>query len=180
MDIRKRKKNCIPDNRGMTLVELICSITVFSLIAVVVGGVMAVSTRTYRTNTIELDLQQEAQFAANRIKGLVQEAEMVSFSGGTDTDGSGSWGALIIDNGTQRFAIARADGANVLMYGEADITVEFTAIGMTSQLAGDIQSFSVDTSRFTENGTVRLDITVGREDSHYDLSTQMISRNVKK
>ena len=59
------------DNRGLTLVELLCSIAILSVLAVAVGSVLVVSAKNYQRGTSEINLQQEAQLTANQIAELI-------------------------------------------------------------------------------------------------------------
>lgn len=59
------------DNRGLTLVELLCTITILSVLAAAVGSVLVVSAKNYQRGTSEINLQQEAQLTANQIADLV-------------------------------------------------------------------------------------------------------------
>ena len=57
----------------MSLVELLCGVAILGLISATIGGIMVVSTKTYYSGTTETALQQEAQFTANRINGLIHD-----------------------------------------------------------------------------------------------------------
>lgn len=59
------------DNRGLTLVELLCAIAILSVLAAAVGSVLVVSAKNYQRGTSEINLQQEAQLTANQIADLV-------------------------------------------------------------------------------------------------------------
>lgn len=59
------------DNRGLTLVELLCSIAILSVLAAAVGSVLVVSAKNYQRGTSEINLQQEAQLTANQIADLI-------------------------------------------------------------------------------------------------------------
>lgn len=163
------------DNRGLTLVEVVCAVAIFSLIAATVGGILVFTSRTYRNGSTETAVQQEAQLAANRIGDIIQDSISAEFSGGTNA--TGSYGTLIMSNGINKYAVSLADGSNQLMYGEALSSVANDAIPLTSLLADNIVSFTADTSRFAETKTIRLDMTVEEDGREYAMSYNMTARN---
>ena len=71
--IKSRKLN----NKGVTLVEVICAIGILSLVGTAVVGMVLVSTRSYQRGVMEIEVQQEAQFAANLIGDLLKDAKEV-------------------------------------------------------------------------------------------------------
>ena len=163
------------DNRGLTLVEVVCAVAIFSLIAATVGGILVFTSRTYRNGSTETAVQQEAQLAANRIGDIIQDSISAEFSGGTNA--TGSYGTLIMSNGINKYAVSLADGSNQLMYGEALSSIANDAIPLTSLLADNIVSFTADTSRFAETKTIRLDMTVEEDGREYAMSYNMTARN---
>nr|WP_295681737.1 prepilin-type N-terminal cleavage/methylation domain-containing protein [uncultured Lachnoclostridium sp.] len=64
----------ISDHRGLTLIEVIVSLLIASLVLLAVTGFLMVSTRTYRTNSMETSLQMESQIALNQIDDLLMKA----------------------------------------------------------------------------------------------------------
>ena len=70
------KKNI--GNKGVTLIELICAIAILSVISTVIVGLVLVSANSYQRSVQEIEVQQEAQFAANLIGDLVKDATNVS------------------------------------------------------------------------------------------------------
>ena len=83
---KKRMKKL--DNRGLSLVELICAMAILSIIGTIVGGILVVSAQSYDTGINEAELQQEAQMVVNQINDLVIDTtatESVTFDGTTLT-----------------------------------------------------------------------------------------------
>lgn len=74
---RKRRKL---NNKGLSLVELVCAVAIFAVATTVIGGAMVVSAQNYSRGTNELDLQQEAQTATNLIGDLLYDATGASFN----------------------------------------------------------------------------------------------------
>ncbi|MBO4825095.1 MAG: hypothetical protein J5487_06855 [Lachnospiraceae bacterium] len=71
--LRTKKLN----NKGVSLVEVICAVGILSLVGTAVVGMMLVSTRSYQRGVLEIEVQQEAQFAANLIGDLLKDAKEV-------------------------------------------------------------------------------------------------------
>lgn len=73
--MKRRKKN----NKGMSLVELICAVAIFGVATTAVGSAMIVSAQNYSRGTYEIDVQQEAQTTTNLIGNLLVEAVAASY-----------------------------------------------------------------------------------------------------
>ena len=59
------------ENRGFTLVELICGIGILSCITAAVATVLVVSAKSYRNGIADTGLQQEGVYRLNLFGGLV-------------------------------------------------------------------------------------------------------------
>lgn len=66
-------------NKGFSLVELIITIAILGIISVSIVLAMTSSSKTYRTSSVEAQLQSEAQLVANAISEIAMDA-----SGATD------------------------------------------------------------------------------------------------
>ena len=90
------------EQRGLTLVELLISITVIALIGAVIAGLMMTGLDTYRGGKAQAELQREAAYAMNRMvqytrdarfvfvpNGRRDDADVLAMSAGIDTDGDG-------------------------------------------------------------------------------------------
>ena len=53
------------NQKGFSLVELLCAVAILSIVVTSVGTSMVVSARSYQRSNTELDLQQKAQITAN-------------------------------------------------------------------------------------------------------------------
>lgn len=71
-------------NKGLSLVELVCSIAIFGMVTVMVGGAMVVSANSYNRGATEIDLQQDAQIAANILTNLVIDSDQIMEPSGPD------------------------------------------------------------------------------------------------
>lgn len=70
-------KRLVKDHKGFSLVELICTIAIFSIIVTSVGTAMVVSARSYQSGNVELDLQQQAQITSNLLTNLIIDSDRV-------------------------------------------------------------------------------------------------------
>lgn len=76
--MKKRWKEFLTEgNRGLTLVELVCAIAIFSLITAMVGSALVVSAKSYNRGATEVDLQQDAQITENILTNLVIDSDEV-------------------------------------------------------------------------------------------------------
>ncbi len=65
------------NHKGFSLVELICTVAIFSIIITGVGSAMVISARSYSNGNVELDLQQQAQITANLLTNLIIDANVI-------------------------------------------------------------------------------------------------------
>lgn len=186
--IGQRKVNA--DNKGFTLVELLCTVAILGVISAAIGGVLMVSAKTYQSGTVESALQQEAQFTANRIAGLIVDAtENVKYyyeSAGrytevksdaeipVDSDSCSKQLEIANGSGTGSYLIVYDNTASQLLY------IEIAADGTASAaqlLAENVTGFKADVSAFGENRNVglTLEFTVGNKS--YEVDYNITSRN---
>lgn len=160
--IKKRKT----DNRGLTLVELVCAMAILSIIGTIVGGILVVSAQSYDTGINEAELQQEAQMVVNQINDLVIDTtatESVSFAGDT----------LTIPEGIKTHKV-RYDAAQQKLLYSCDASGE-------ELMASGITSFNVDTASFQNTGNLYVDIGLERmsngQPRTFNATFQITSRN---
>ena len=70
-------KSLFRNRKGFTIVELICSIAIFSIIMTSVGSALVISARSYRNGNTELGVQQQAQIASNLLTNLIIDSDKV-------------------------------------------------------------------------------------------------------
>lgn len=186
--MERQKRSFKEDNRGLTLIELLCSITIFACITAVIGSVLVVTAKTYQGGTTESALQQEAQLAVNIIEGLVVDAKdsinyyYYNASGPQQIDaeknvpsGHESTNRMlrIADDANNRTDIIFEASTNRLLYQK---TVAGTA-GTQYVLAENVSSFGTDLSKFTESNNVILDIELEKDSRTFDAEYTVTTRN---
>lgn len=144
-------------NKGLTLVEVICAVAIFAVIAATIGGVLVFSAKSYHRGSTESEVQQEAQFAANRISGIIQNATEVEYDSSKLTMKQGNLvhEVLLVDTDLKYKEIEKDDSGAVV------------SEGSLQTLAGNIKEFSADVSEFDKARTVILDMTVAKNDKEY-------------
>ena len=167
---RLREKLQKLNNRGLTLVELICAVAILSLIGTTIGGILVVSARSYDTGINEVDLQQEAQMIVNQISDLVIDttpSSPVTFSGST-------------------LSIPQGDGTHEVEYDSASGSLYYSYASTTETISDELMAtgitvFSVDTSSFTDSGNLYVDLGLKRESQNgprtFEATFQITSRN---
>lgn len=154
------------NNKGITLVELICAIAIMVVLASAVASIMIVSAKAYSAGSVEAELQQEAQLLSNQIERLVQfasDATAVSTSELKITEGaSGNVYTLKLDTSTN--------------------TVEYTdeTTGSTAPMANDVEELVFDTSDFADDGVVKMFVKAKRGDNEFSGNFTISSRNISK
>lgn len=156
------------DNKGLSLVEVICAVAIFSVITATIGGVLVFSARSYQKGSTESEIQQEAQFAANRISGIIQNATEVSFSAPT----------LEMKKGNVVYKVSFNEENKNLEYRETVKAADGTETTSDAQiLAGNIKDFKADVSEFDVAHTVILDMIVAKNNKEYPVRYTMNARN---
>lgn len=144
----KLRRRLGKNHKGYSLVELICTIAIFSIIITGVGTAMVVSARSYKNGSVELDLQQQAQITSNLLTNLIIDSDRVVEASGSrlvlekvesgvlvtyeiqlESDGSGGHkitytsnagsGTLAENVDASGFTVSQDDGGNV------DFTLKF-------------------------------------------------------
>lgn len=159
----KMKEAAKRDNRGLSLVEILCAVAIFSLIVAGVSTIIVLSSKTFRRGVTETNLQQEAQLVANRIGTIVQDACEASFDSGTLTLKTSD-----ADGNVKTYEIIHQDGE--LRYKEEGTP-------FYAKLAGKIEEFTVATDDFDKSNTVYLDMKLADDNKVYKVQYAIAARN---
>lgn len=76
-EMMKWIKKFSQNQKGFSLVELLCAVAILSIVIASVGTSMVVSARSYQRGNAELDLQQKAQITANLLTNLIIDSDEV-------------------------------------------------------------------------------------------------------
>lgn len=158
-------------NKGFTLVELLCSIAILSVITLAVSTALVVTAKNYDSGTTEARLQQEAQFTVNRLEGLIVDATSdVSFDPASAT--------MTIINPDGKYVVELIDGK--LYFSEITLDAHGAEVVETGVLAENVDKFEADISEFPTNHTLRMVLGVSLRGRHFEGAYQITSRNGAK
>lgn len=160
--MRRCWKRLMKSHKGFTLVELICTIAIFSIVITGVGTAMVVSARSYQRGNAELDLQQQAQITSNLLTNLIIDSDRV-----VQADGN----TLIVEKVESGVTIVYQvylDGSNIMYTTSANTEPHI--------LAENVQDFSV---RQDVGGNVdfALKITDAGNTRNYESDYHVTPRN---
>ena len=165
--VLEEKKN----NRGMSLVEVVCAVAIFGLTATLVSTAMTSSMQSYNRGIQETDLQKEAQMFANQISELVIDSTAdVSFDASTKT--------LTIEQTNDAGASIKHK-----IYLDADGKVWYCdandASGETQLLAEGVASIDFDLTNFSRTGNLGVKLALKSADNNrdYNANYTVTSRN---
>lgn len=144
--MKKWWKRLQKNHKGFTLVELICTIAIFSIVISGVGSAMVISARSYRNGNVELDLQQQAQITSNLLTNLIIDADRV-------VDASGS--TLTVEK------IESGVTVTYTVYLDGDQIVYQKDGGSPQTLAEHVNGFAVNNSAGNDNVDFTLQFAEG-------------------
>lgn len=193
------------DNRGLSLVEVLCAVAILALVTGVIGSVIVISTRTYRRGISETNIQQEAQLAANNIGNIVKDACSVIYGTGdsSEADYNGGYyfknGDLseripeggdfkkqaagykelsIITNEKIQYTMTYDEHNKKLLYQEFN-TEDNSPRTDPEIMATNIVEFKADTKDFENSKAIKLTMKVEDSDTNRNIPMEytMTSRN---
>lgn len=143
------------NNRGVSLVELISAMAILSIIGISIAGIMVISSNAYSRGVIDVDAQQEAQFAANLIGSYVKDASEVKDDAGD-------------------LVIKMEDGSEYrVSYDNANDKLTFNG----QLLAEKVDDFSFDLSDFSTNKYVEVTVKTGNDSRTFESRNTNTARN---
>ncbi|MBO4981679.1 MAG: hypothetical protein J6C84_07275 [Lachnospiraceae bacterium] len=165
-----RKKLFKLGNKGMSMVELLCGITILSIIGTSISGVLVVSADGYNRGSAEASVQQEAQLVANQVSDLLIDAT---------ADVTYASNVLKVKQGDKGYQVTYDATAQTLTYQEfsVDAADNWTSSSDAQLMADGLQSFSVDVSDFATNGYARLEMQFKNASQEYPTSFTITARN---
>ena len=161
------------DDRGMSLVEVLCAVAIFSLVAAVIAGVVTVSARIYRNGVSQTSLQQEAQYLSNQIGNLVKDANKV----GTGTIDTVS-GYIICTTDSEGYLLEYNSAGRQIQYYTYITNGDGTKVlSSPALLAEHVKTFEMDTADFEDTRAVKLTLEMERDEKSYKMEYTMTARN---
>lgn len=183
------------NNKGLTLVELVCAITILSIIGGAVSAVMIVSANNYNRGSNEVTLQQEAQMTANQLESLVVDAtEQIKYTctvGGTEYEcineaDALSHGAIVggdraleIKQGNRLYVVAFQSANQRIVYSEYLVAGDGskTAVATDQLMTENVTAFSADLSGFAESKSLQLNLSLEKSGRTYSSAYTITARN---
>lgn len=147
------------DNRGLTLVELLCSVAILGVISLTVSAVLVVSADSYDRSNSEIKVQQEAQLVANQIDDLLIDAT-------ADVEFDAANKVLTIKQGTVTHTVEQKGDE---LYYSKD--------GAEQLMASGVKTFDVNTTEFAEKGYLKLNMDLERKSQTYPAVFTITARN---
>lgn len=110
------------NNRGFSLIELIVSVAIMSIVMVIATTMLVNGSRFFERQSVQIELQNEAQIVTNYLTQSIMEATAMNFHVTDTTDGSGVYELYSKDEDTGALTgkdeqrILYYDGANTSLY----------------------------------------------------------------
>lgn len=166
------------ENKGFSIVEMLCAIIILTMVTAAISTIVLVSTKVYKSEVTDTNVQQDAQLAANRISEIIKDAVSVAVSGGaSETEGSDL--EIIKDKDKKNGYRVYLASDNNLMFEE--LSGDETSSGLGAQvLAGNITDFTADISEFEKNNIVKITFKVqndSNDNRSYTANYVMKARN---
>lgn len=161
MRLFRRKKN----NKGFSLVEMVCAVAILGLTSTAIGSTMIISTQNHQRGVSEVEVQQEGQLATTLINNLLVDASSASY-----------------DDATKVLTIYCEGITYTVKYNAGTQTIDYTETLMDGSfsngvLAEGVTDFRVDLSRFTDNKNAKVDLSFERNGKSFDASSNTTARN---
>lgn len=163
--MRRRKGN----NKGLSLVELVCAVAILGVVLTAIGSAMVVSAQSYSKGTYEIDVQREAQTTTNLVGNLIVDAVTAEL-----TTPSENQKVLTVNNGKTKYEVTFDKNAAVLNYYEQDIQTGAEAYGV---LAQNVTDFDVNLNDFAEFNNAEVYLKVEKANRAYEATYNTTSRN---
>lgn len=176
------------DNKGLTLVELLVSMTVLSVVSLAIFSFMVFASKTYNKANGETNLQSEAQMTINRMENLIVSA--TNGVGADPTEPVDAAKKLYIYNhaakedGTVEYRIISIyQENNKLMYkydtyGLDEFGSKVITTGSAPAVISDyIEDFSVNLTKLLSNQEVTVNLKMKNGQKTYETSNTFYMRN---
>uniref|UniRef100_UPI0040578E2E PilW family protein n=1 Tax=Acetatifactor sp. TaxID=1872090 RepID=UPI0040578E2E len=186
MEEKRQIKN---DNAGFSLVELLVAIAIFSIVSIAFFEFVMVALKHYQKETMEVEIQYEAQLAVNQLQDLMIDAKkgvsytvngMLSVRSDAEIPAGTTVNSkeVIVYNANRYYVVKWNAADRELVYSEylreADAT--WTTVADEQLMAEYISDFSVDLSLYERNQSIGID-ALFEKDREYRVTQNVKLRN---
>lgn len=164
---RRRRKN----NKGFTLVEVVCAVAILGLTSTAIGSAMIMSTKSYQRGSAEVDVQKEAQITTNLIGNLLIDATSVDYQ-----EVSGTSKTLTINQESTTYTLVYDEATDVITYTE-QVTGGTPVSGVLAEnvVTFDLPGFSE--ADFKANRNAKVELAIEMNGKNYEATYSTTSRN---
>lgn len=164
-------------NQGLSLIELLCSMAILGMLAMVVSSILVVSANSYRRENADTGAQQEAQLVANQITDLLIDTSAHGVVAQVDFDPV--TGILTITQGNMGYEISYVSAEQKLYFSQYGLDASGNRLNVTPRqlMAENLKSFSVDVSSFAETGNIGIDMVYTKGAEEYPAAFHVTARN---
>lgn len=138
---------------GFTLVEVIIVVAIMSMVILAITMMMSTSTRIYRRESQDIDLQQEAQSSMNQLEDMIVSANQLRFvyyhTGASDETTVIDYEAIDEGNTKQHYFIIWIKANNSLYFVVKDSA--FTYNGSDSEVTELVANVTEDVNLMAKN-----------------------------
>lgn len=158
------KKICFKkiNNKGLTLVEVMCAVAILGLVGTAISSALVTSSRSYQRGVSEIDVQQDTQFIKNQIENLIID----------------STGDVVFEN--NELKIQHPDITYTIIFKPEEKSLYYIENNNYNDLhilSDNVHFFEADTSNFTTNRTVSFDLKIAKQGREFASSHLVTSRN---
>ena len=164
---RRGRKN----NKGFSLVEVVCAVAILGLTSTAIGSVMIMSTKSYQRGSAEVDVQKEAQITTNLIGNLLIDATSVDYQ-----EVSGVSKTLTINQEGTTYTLEYNEATDVISYTE-QVTGGTPISGVLAEnvVNFDLPGFSA--ADFKANKNAKVELAIEMNGKNYEATYSTTSRN---
>ena len=162
MNLLKLLKPKKINNKGLTLVEVMCTVAILGIASTAISSALVTSSRNYQRGVSEIDVQQNSQFVKNQIENLIIDAA----------------GDVVFEN--NELKIQGSDADYTIIFKPEEETLYYIENDNYSDLhilAENVKFFEADTSNFATNRTVAFDLKIAKQGREFCSTHLVTSRN---
>ncbi len=157
-------------NKGYTLVELLMAVATFSIVMVVIFGVMNNTAKSYTKANLDIAVQEDAQLVANQLEELLCDASSINM------DGSNYVVNSLDDSGNKvKYTIKYSDNKILLNDTKKDYVLADDVVDFALEGFGTSGKPLYDGSGSDNKTSIHIELK--NQDSSYELDRTVYFRN---